>query len=156
MRQLFIFSFILSCTLSVKAQSKDTVNWISFEQLSDSLTHNPKKVILFFHTDWCAYCKKMQREAFTNESVVRIINEEYYAIKLDAESVDTIRFEKQLYSNSSSTKKRGQYHEIVRLLAPRRGQFVFPTTITLDPDFSIRERLFTYLDIKMLLRTLAK
>ncbi|MEM8928298.1 MAG: thioredoxin domain-containing protein, partial [Bacteroidota bacterium] len=54
---------------SVAAQQENTVNWIGFEQLEDSLNIKPKKVFINFYADWCAYCKKMDKAAFKDPKV---------------------------------------------------------------------------------------
>ena len=35
-------------------QEKERINWLTFEQLSDSLDINPRPVLINFHTEWCA------------------------------------------------------------------------------------------------------
>src|SRR5690606_22808740 len=91
-------------TAPCQAQERDTINWLSFEQLSDSLQVKPKKVLLFFHTDWCAYCRKMEREVLSDPEVIAELNKSYYAVKFDAESVDTVTFEQQKFTNSVAKK----------------------------------------------------
>lgn len=145
---------LLSLGLSSFAQQKDTVDWLSFEQLSDSLAIKPKKVMLFFHTDWCAYCRKMERDVFTHPDIVNELNQHYYAVKFDAESVDTVYFDGQILINEAKKKRTGQYHDIAKLLANRNGQFTFPTTLILKPDFTVQQRFFQYLDRKKLLKVL--
>jgi len=154
MKKVIITSCLLYLSLFCTAQEKDTVAWISFEQLSDSLTTNPKKVLLFFHTDWCAYCRKMQNEVFTNETVAQYINENYYAVRFDAESTDTVYFDNQILKNNTRKKRTGAYHEIAQLLASSKGNFVFPVTLVLEKDFTVTQRYFEYLDRKKLLRAL--
>ncbi|NGM66126.1 thioredoxin family protein [Sphingobacterium sp. SGR-19] len=137
------------------AQQRDTVDWLSFEELSDSLAIKPKKVLLFFHTDWCAYCRKMERDVFTDREIVNELNQHYYAVKFDAESADTVYFDGQIITNEVKQKRMGQYHDIAKLLATRNGQFTFPTTLILDSDFTVQQRFFQYLDRKKLLNVLS-
>lgn len=136
------------------AQQKDSINWISFEQLSDSLTVNPKKVLLFFHTDWCAYCRKMQSATLSDPEVVHELNANYYAVSFDAEQVDTVHFDGRAFANEVSKKRTGSYHALTKLLAPRGDKFVFPTTIILDKDFAVEQRYFNYLDKKKFLKAI--
>lgn len=143
--------FFLLFAMPSSAQQRDTVHWLSFEQLSDSLAVKPQKVLLFFHTDWCTYCRKMERDIFTRPEVVRVLNDSYYAVHFDAESVDTVYFDGQSITNESTRKRRGQYHDMAKLLAARDGQFVFPTILILNPDFTVQQRFFQYLDKKKLL-----
>ncbi|PRD51335.1 thioredoxin family protein [Sphingobacterium gobiense] len=147
-----IIFFLLN--LSAFAQQQNTVNWLSFEQLSDSLATKPKKVLLFFHTDWCAYCRKMQKVIFTDPDVVNELNSNYYAVQFDAETVDTIHFDGQVVVNESSKKRTGQYHNMAKLLAARDGKLSFPTTLILASDFNVEQRFFQYVDRKKLMKAL--
>lgn len=149
MRIYIIISLLFfSLCNPIFAQTKEnkSINWLSFEQLSDSLNVHPKKVLLFFHTDWCSYCKKMMKETFKNEKVIDIINKDYYAVQFDAESIDTITFDNVTLTNSNNKKKRGQYHQITTLLIPQQ-RIVFPTTMVFDKDFSIKNIFNNYLSI---------
>ncbi|SJN34067.1 thioredoxin family protein [Sphingobacterium sp. JB170] len=151
---LTILSLLLCSRIS--AQQKKSVNWITFEQLSDSLQIKPKKVLLFFHTEWCAYCRKMQNEVFTNPQVINDINERYYAVSFDAESTDSIYFEGHLLKNASNKKRVGHNHDIATLLARKDAKFIFPTTIILHADFSVQKRYFTYLGPKAISQILTR
>jgi thioredoxin-related protein len=139
---------------STMAQDKLSVNWLSFEQLSDSLSRFPKPTFIFFETDWCVYCKKMEKQVFTNPELINLLNKEYYAVRLDAESTDTIYFDGRQFSNLVGKKRRGQYHELAKLLGKRGDEFSAPVLLVLDENFYVKERYFEYLDSKRLLRIL--
>ncbi|MCY4778342.1 thioredoxin family protein [Sphingobacterium sp. UT-1RO-CII-1] len=154
MYKYIILGISLFISIHSNAQKTESVNWLTFEQLSDSLKVKPKNVLLFFHTDWCGYCRKMMNEGFTDPEIVKTINEKYYAVSFDAESVDTVYFDGQMLTNKISRKKTGQYHMITELLANKNGQFVFPTTLLLDDNFIVQKRFFQYMDKKKLLKAL--
>jgi len=44
----------------------------------------PKKLFIDVYTDWCGWCKKMDVSTFKNAEVIREMNENFYAVKLDA------------------------------------------------------------------------
>ncbi|MCL8000732.1 thioredoxin family protein, partial [Brucella sp. 21LCYQ03] len=114
----------------------------------------PKKTLIFFQADWCVYCKKMEREVFTNPAVITRINQYYYAVQLDVETTDSIFFDGQLFTNKSVKKRRGQYHDLAVLLGARNEQLVLPTTLILDKNFFLEQRHFEYLHSKKLLQLL--
>ncbi|MEM9024458.1 MAG: thioredoxin domain-containing protein, partial [Bacteroidota bacterium] len=68
MRKLrFAAGIILSLFASAfaGAQEAKAVNWLTFEQLEDSLAIHPKKVFIDFYANWCSYCRKMDKVVFT-------------------------------------------------------------------------------------------
>ena len=149
---LLIFTLVFS---NIAAAQKATINWISFEQLDDSLRAKPKKVLISFYADWCSYCKKMERVAYKNSKVVTLLNSEYYAVKMNVETRDTIVFENRKFMNEEWGKKRNPTHQIPLLLASRKGKpFSLPATIILDKSFQVTQRHFEYISSKKMIKFL--
>ncbi len=133
------------------------IQWLSFEQLEDSLARKPKKVFIDFYADWCAYCKKMDKAAFKDAKVVSKLNDEYYAVKMDAESSDSIQFGGELFVNEQIGKSRNPTHQIPLLLASRENRpFSLPAIVLLDENFQVSQRYFEYLSPKELYKVLEK
>lgn len=151
---LLIGMLFVASSLSAQAPSGGAVNWLTFEALSDSLAKAPKPVLLFIHTDWCSYCRKMMQEGFEDPQVIEKINQAYYAVQLDAESADSIRFDGFVYTNPAKRKKTGKYHSLATILIGKNKNPVFPATMLLDEGFNFRERHFKYLNKKELLNIL--
>lgn len=146
--------FLVLFCLHIQAQQKE-INWLTFEQLSDSLAVKPKKVFIDFYADWCVYCKKMDKVAFKDPKVIAKLNSEYYAVKMNAESTDTITFEGKKFYNNEIGKKRRATHQIPLLLASRKGRnFSLPAIVILDTNFRITARRFEYLHTKKMLSIL--
>lgn len=83
------------------------------------------------------------------------MNRDYYALEMDVERTDTITFEGTKFTNKLALDKRNGVHEIPLLLASREGiPFSLPTTIILNNDFTLRNRIFEYYTSKKLLKLL--
>ena len=145
-------SFFLCAPLS--AQKAESVCWLSFEELEDSLAVKPKKVFIDFYTDWCSYCRKMDKVVFTKPEVIDVLNEQYYAVRFNAETDSPITFSGQLLINDQVGESRTPMHQIAQLLALREGRFVAPTLVLLDETFKVTYRYFEYMDSKKLLKAL--
>jgi len=151
---LFLISLLLFF-LAIKAHAqKAHIQWLTFEQLEDSLSKKPKKVFIDFYTEWCTYCRKMDKVVFTNQEVVSMVDANYYAIRFDAETEAEVRFGGQSFVNDQIGKSRRPLHQIAQLLAVRDGQFVPPVLIILDEDFEVKDRYFEYLGSKKLIQAL--
>lgn len=150
---LFFFSVFFSCICVYSQEQK--INWLSFEQLEDSLRVKPKKVFISFYTDWCVYCKKMEKTAFKNKTVISILNKKYYAVKMNAESKDTIVFDGVSYINKNLGKSRRPTHQIPLLLASRKNKpFSLPVHLVLDKNFKAISRYYEYLSPKKIIEIL--
>ena len=147
LKHWLLFGLLLSCW-GIGAQ-ESSVQWLSFQQLEDSLEMRPRKVFIDFYADWCAYCKKMDRTAFRDPEVVQKLNSEFYAVRMNVESPDTITFDGRRYANPEFGKKRRPVHEIPHLLASRDGAaFSLPAIVILNEEFRVQNRYFEYLSPK--------
>lgn len=128
---------------------QERINWVSFEELDSLLTVEPRETLIFIHTDWCSYCRKMEREIFTKPEIVQHVNKQYYAVALDAESIQEITFDQSIWKPNSDKKRTGQYHPLALLLL-RGKPTVFPTVLRFDSDFHIKSIHQKYLNSKEL------
>ncbi|MCB4807422.1 thioredoxin family protein [Tamlana sp. 62-3] len=157
--KLVILSTLLGLYIqqTIIAQNTNAINWLSFSQLEDSLAIKPKKVFINFYADWCVYCKKKDKVAFKDKSVISKLNKDYYAVKMNAETTDTITFGNETFINKEIGKKRNPTHQIPLLLASRKNiPFSLPATVILNEQFIISERFFEYLDSEKLLDLLSR
>ena len=145
---------VLIIASSVFSQAEKTVNWLSFEQLNDSIQVQPKKVFIDFYADWCAPCIKMQKEVFTDSLIIEILNKDYYAVKMNVETKDTIYFGEQTFINER-IKKRNPVHQIPLLMARQKNKpFSLPALVFLDERFQATSRYFQYLNVVQLSKIL--
>ena len=96
----------------------------------------------------------MDKRVFTNTEVVTALNRDYYAVKMNAEAIDSISFEGQIFVNDQVGQVRNPIHQLAQLLAIRNGQFTPPVLLVLDEQFTVKQRHFQYLDSKKLLKVL--
>ena len=122
--------------LSIKAQE---INWVTFEELPALSQEKQKPIMVFIHTDWCRYCLMQEQNTFSDSSVVADLNENYYCVKLNAESDSTISFLNRDYN------KNGNTHALSWVLGAQDNQLSFPTTVTLSPYFQITNRWVGYI-----------
>tara|TARA_B100001167_G_scaffold191065_1_gene160086 strand:- start:3169 stop:3657 length:489 start_codon:yes stop_codon:yes gene_type:complete len=154
MKKSIILFLFLSCE-SLAAQDREQINWLIWEELDSALVTKPKKTFVFFHADWCAYCKKIDRVVFTNPQVIKKINTEYYAVRMDSETTDTIRFDGQKFTNRQALTKRNGVHDLALLLGSRPGKsYSLPVTVFFDEQFAIKQRVFEYYTSSELLKIL--
>ncbi|MCH4822574.1 thioredoxin family protein [Gramella lutea] len=141
-----IFFLLMIIVPQITFGQKDEINWIGFEELEDSLKTENKPVVIYFYTDWCVYCKKMDRNAFRNKEVIQKLNTEFYAVKMDAESVENIEFEGQIFTNEQQKTNRRGIHQIPLLLASRKDKPIsFPVVMVLDANFQVKRKSHEYL-----------
>ena len=84
MKKLTLLALTLSLCFGVVAQDKE-IKWLSFDEASELAAKEPKMILVSVYTDWCGWCKKMDKETFTDSQVIDYINESFYPVKMNAE-----------------------------------------------------------------------
>jgi thioredoxin-related protein len=70
----------------VKENNLLALNWLSYNEGLALAEKENKYVLIDFYTDWCGYCKKMDKETYSKEEVKKILNENFVVVKVNAES----------------------------------------------------------------------
>ena len=143
----FIISYLFLLSANVYSQQ---INWISINELEEVLKTNKKNIIIDIYTNWCGPCKLMEKNTFQNKYISKFINENYHAVKFNAEGNETVIFTEKVFQNPNFDVKRvntrNATHEFARFL----GVSAYPTTIFLDKDMSLITPVRGYLIPKQL------
>jgi thioredoxin-related protein len=113
------------------AQSQ--VNWLSLEEAVLAQEDEPRKIVMDVYTSWCGPCKMMMANTFTNPDVIAYLNQNFYAVKFDAESKDPIRFKGHTFENPNfreGVRGRNSTHQLSRELRVN----AYPTLVYFDEE----------------------
>lgn len=121
------------------------IKWLTVQEAYALTQKTPKKFVIDVYTDWCGWCKVMDRETFSKPAIVDYVNENYYAVKLNAEQTGDIKLGKQTFKYVSGGS-RG-VHELAAALM--KNQMSYPTTVFLDEKFQLIQPIPGYLEPRM-------
>ena len=76
------------------------IKWLSLQEADSLYQKNPKPIFIDVYTDWCGWCKRMDATTFQDDNIAQYLNTNFYPVKLDAETNDSIRFQGKMYYNS--------------------------------------------------------
>jgi thioredoxin-related protein len=102
------------------SKTTEGVNWHAYEEGVKKAQDSDKPIVLHFYTDWCAWCKKMDRETFSNPRIQESMNLNFIPIKINAESKEMIKVKGKEVKTST--------------LARSLGVVGFPTTVFLESN----------------------
>ena len=66
------------------------VHWMDYSAALEKAKKNPKLIFVDLYADWCIPCRAMDATVYSGPSVAALLNNRFYAVKLDAESQDSI------------------------------------------------------------------
>ena len=128
------FTFSKEKTPQKIENQEGTVKWLSWTEALEANKKEPKKLFVDVYTNWCGWCKVMDRETFTDPEVAAYMSKNYYCIKLNAEMLDTIRFDNKTFAfvqpqdANGNPQGRGVHTLAYALLD---GQMSYPTVVYL-------------------------
>ncbi len=154
MKQVLLLSFVLLTAMpalhandqkkekdKTETQADDAIRWMTLDELQVAMKKQPKKVYVDMYTNWCGWCKVMDKKTFSNKHVIAYLNEHFYAVKLNAEQQDSIRFMGKMYGFSPQHRANEFAVELAR------GQMSYPTSIFIEENFQNPQPVPGYLDV---------
>ena len=61
---------------------------IAWENFSDGMAsgkNSDKHIFLYFHADWCTYCKKLKKTTFKDKAVLKYLSQNFISIAVDTD-----------------------------------------------------------------------
>jgi thioredoxin-related protein len=124
-----VVSIVVLLVANNKADAQN-VKWYSFEEAIELNAKSPRNIMIDVYTDWCGWCKVMDKQTFSMPDIAKILNEQYYAVKLDAETKDTIIFKEHTFVNTGEGKRPP--HQLA--IALLNGKLSYPNIVFLNKN----------------------
>jgi thioredoxin-related protein len=129
----FLFACILLSfsSLATLAQTDaGSPRWLGWEEGVREVQVSGKYMLVDVYTDWCGWCKKMDRAVYAHARVQELLAARFVTVKLNAESETVI----------ANGANRYTEQECAKLL----NVHSYPTTLVFDPNFQLVVRLSGY------------
>ena len=88
------------------------------------------------YTDWCGWCKKLDRDVYGHPIISAYLNEKFYAVKFNTEKMTSpVTFKGQVFNYIPPPKggRRG-IHELAYYLMNEKASY--PTTVFIDENLN--------------------
>jgi thioredoxin-related protein len=110
------------------------IKWVTFEEALALQKKKPKKIMMDVYTAWCGPCKMLDKNTFQNADVAKYVNDNYYAVKFNAEGNDVVKYKDVIYSNpgykAEMATRRNGVHDLTRQLQVN----AYPTIVFFDEN----------------------
>ena len=139
---LLVILFFCLSSAKVTPTGHDKLNWISITELKAKIKSDPKPVLIDLYTNWCYWCKVMDKKTYSNPKVIAYINDHFYAVKVNAEAKDAIEWGNKSFNYNETYK----INDFAMYLTS--GQPGFPTTAIFADEASNPASLEGFLEPK--------
>lgn len=119
---------------------EESVKWMTFEEAMEKSKTEKRKIFVDVYTDWCGWCKVMDKNTFSETNVAKILNEDFYPVKFNAEQRENIVFNGTTFKFIESG--RNGYHELAAALL--NNKLSYPTVVFLDEEFKLIQPVAGY------------
>lgn len=140
MKKYFSLLALLSLSLPLftafqKSESTPpgSMKWYTWEEAALLQKKNPKKIFVDVYTEWCGWCKRMDRSTFSDEAVAKYLSENFYPVKLDAEQKEDIQFNGETFKYVAGSNGRGGVHTLAYALLD--GKMGYPSMVYLNEKY---------------------
>jgi thioredoxin-related protein len=120
-----MFSF--NAKTAAPAESK--MEWVTLEEAYKRNQKEPRKIFIDMYTDWCGWCKVMDKNTFKNGEVIEVANKKFYAVKYNPEKDADVLLGKVSFRAMMNGKVTG-----------------YPTTVLLDEQMNLIQPVAGYLE----------
>ena len=121
---------------------KSLVKWMTLQEALEKQKTQPKKIFMDVYTDWCGWCKHMMKTTFSNPSIAGYINQNYYPVRFNAETHDTIEYKGKEYYNTGAGKRSA--HQLALKFTNNRPSY--PTIVYFDEMGNVISPVPGYMD----------
>ncbi|MBS3914026.1 MAG: DUF255 domain-containing protein [Bacteroidetes bacterium] len=74
------------------AKSIEAISWLDFESGYAKALKEKKMLLVDVYTDWCYWCKVMDKETYTDPNIIKKVNANFVTVKLNPEKARVYKF----------------------------------------------------------------
>jgi thioredoxin-related protein len=130
MKKLILLQLFLLLSIGISAQ----INWVTMEEALAAQKESPKKIMVDMYTVWCGPCKMLDKNTFQNKDLAAYVNENYYAVKFNAEGNTVVDYLGKTFTNPrydpAKSKTRNYQHQFAGYLRVN----AYPTVVFFDEE----------------------
>jgi thioredoxin-related protein len=134
---LALLAGIALCSLAAFQKNTPTppasnLKWYTWEEAVALNKTKPKKIFVDVYTDWCGWCKRMDKSTFVDEKVAAYLAANYYPVKLNAEQKGEIQFNGETFKFVETGNGKGIHTLAYALLD---GKMSYPSMVYLNENY---------------------
>ena len=124
-----------------QGQVKNEINWIPLEKAKKYAKKYDKNIFVYFYKKDCPYCEEMKRETLSDQTVIDLINHNFFPVKIDSRTKDTIYYNNKVFGNQQPESsgrhdwRHDFYAEVARFNRNGEDLTTTPTVVLFNSKF---------------------
>lgn len=139
-----VLFFLASCNTAIKPSQGD---WYTIDEALAATSSKPKLMFVDMYTDWCGWCKKMDKSTFQDPTVMAYLKEHFYSVKFNAEQKAPVTFKGTEYQFEQGGRRGA--HGLAKLLL--EGRTAYPSFVILNEKLEVVKVLRGYRTVDQLM-----
>ena len=121
---------------------KEKLQWYTLAEAEAKMKTEKKIILIDLYTDWCGWCKVMDKKTYANEAVAKYINDKFYPVKINAETKETLMWKGKsfLFNSQAGVNNYALYLT--------KGQLSFPSTVIIPREGAAPQTIPGYIETK--------
>jgi len=126
------------------APGAEKLKWMTLKEAQEAMLKEKRPILIDLYTDWCGWCKVMDKKTYSNPKVIDYLQQHFYTVKVNAESKEAVSWNEKTYQFNSSSRT----NDFAVFLT--YGRLSYPTTVIIPTDNSGPQPVPGYLEPKEL------
>ncbi len=136
-KKLLTLAFFILLLVQTKAQAPaeeltGPTKWYTFAEAVELQKKNPKPIMVDVYTSWCGPCKMMSANTFGNPLISKYLNENFYPVKFNAETFDSVTFNGYVFKNKNAPSTPRPVHDFA--ISILDSKLVYPSIVFLNEN----------------------
>jgi thioredoxin-related protein len=134
---------LFSLSFGTFLSGQNIIRWISWIDLPAKMDKSDRKFVVYLYYDGCKWCKFMEQSTLSDDHIARFVNNNFYALRLNALSTEKISIADKNYKNVTVGKY--DFNELAVELTG--GEMKFPNIVFLNEKFEKIQAIPEYIPV---------
>jgi len=132
-KKLGIFIFLFPLFLFSQGNIQNNIDWITLKKAEKYSKKYNKDILIYFYKPNCEYCDKMKNNTLKNKEIISLINENFFPVKINGYTKDTIKFNNKNYTNQQPIEHGYSFrHDLFFELGRTKNSITAPTIVIIN------------------------
>ena len=102
-KTILVLNLLIAMFVFANSAFAQEIKWYKFDEGLKKATAENKVLLIDVYTEWCGWCKVMDKKTYTVPAIIQAVNKDFIAVKLNPELADEYTFKAKKYTGKLLT-----------------------------------------------------